>query len=126
MRATLLPSEGSVNQLQLAVDLAVTAGWHLYGDVPAGSPLKMTSIQLELPEGIEAVGQWERPIALSSPNDPGKKIYSGPATFTFRRNLKISRPAQGQSVQVKVDYQACNEKYCLPPAVLQESIAVPR
>ncbi len=124
IRATLLPVEGLDNQLQLSVDLAIMPGWHVYSDVPDGSPLKTTTVRLELPDGIEAVGEWERPFGLPSRNDPSKKIYSGLATFT--QNLKITKPTQHQVLQIKVDYQACNENFCLPPAVLQETVRVER
>ena len=124
MKIALLPVEGLENELTLSVDLTIHPGWHLYSDVPAGTALKTTTVDVELPEGIEAAGKWERPIGLPSLNDPSKKIYSRLATFT--RNLKITKPAQDQSIQIIVDYQACNEKFCLPPAVLRETVAVQR
>lgn len=124
MKVELLPFEGADDRLRLSVALAVTAGWHIYSDVPAGSTQRTTRVQLELPPGVEAVGEWERPGGLPSPNDPKTKIYSGRATFG--RTLRISGPLGGEPIRVKVHYQVCNEHYCLPPAVLQEAVAVPR
>jgi DsbC/DsbD-like thiol-disulfide interchange protein len=122
MKATLSPVEGSQDHVLLSIELAIMPGWHLYSNVPVGSAVKTTSVDLELPDGVEAVGEWERPIGRPSIDNPNTKIYSGVATFT--RKLKINKSGRNQSIRITVDYQVCNEKHCLPPAKLKETLAI--
>jgi hypothetical protein len=124
MTVEVVPVKGTERRWQLSVELAIAAGWHIYSDVPAGASERTTIVHLELPRGVQVVGEWERPFGMRSLSDPGKKICSG--TAVFRQELSITEIATNAPIQIKVDYQACTDEFCLPPAVLQATVAVPR
>lgn len=124
MTVAIVPVKGIERRWQLSVELAIAPGWHIYSDVPAGAAEKTTIVYLELPRGVEVVGEWERPVGMRSLSDPSKKICSG--TAEFRQELRVIELVTDAPIHIKVEYQACTDKFCLPPAVLQAAVVVPR
>jgi hypothetical protein len=110
------------DQLLLLVGLVIQPGWHIYGDLPAGSPQRTTRLELELPDGVEAVGEWSRPAGLPSRKNMSEKIYRGRVTFS--RMLKVYGRPTDSSIRVKIDYQACTDTFCFPPGVLEQSVTL--
>lgn len=117
LKANLTPAAGTDSQWSLAVTLTIQPGWHIYAPGAKVNSARATEVQLQLPDGIEAVGDWEMPVASPSPKDPAVSIYTGSVTFT--RTLKIANPSARQTLKVEVPYQVCNDKLCLPPAKLE-------
>lgn len=95
--------------------------WHTYKDA-GESGGQSTSLTLKLPEGAKAVGDW----ASSSNGSEGfeqSKIDTGRVDFT--RIITFEPSAYGKKIEVTAFYQACNSKYCNPPATETISIAIP-
>ena len=121
---TLEPTAGVDNQWQLSVDLVINSGWHIYSAGPAGSTVRTTEVHLELPAGVTSVGPWERPTGLPYLKEPTHQIYRNKATF--RRILQMPPGAGTEPIRIKVDYQACTDKYCLPPSTLRGTVTANR
>lgn len=111
--ASLTPRlPGDLSLCTLAVTLTFEPGWHGYASLSRPGGLRETTIGLRLPEGVETVGPWERPDGVPSKDDEETSIYEGVVTFT--RDLELPEQPNG-SIEVDVDFQVCNESFCLPP-----------
>ena len=115
------PVEASPGHYELTVTIIIKPGWHLYSDVPKGSTHQVTEVKLKLPDGVSAAGDWSRLPGFPSMDNPAEKIYTEFAVFS-----RILRSKKGASpnVEVVVDYEVCNEDYCLPPDQLRQTITL--
>ncbi len=100
--------DGEERELQVVLEIA--PGWHIYAQVPSGSPYPVTSIELDLPDDSEAAGDWTKPAAIPSLENPGAFVFMGTATFT--RSIRV--PTESR-IGVKITYQACQGTICNPP-----------
>jgi hypothetical protein len=107
-RVSWAKKTGEERELQVVLEIA--AGWHVYAQVPSGSPYPVTSIEVDLPDGAEAVGEWTKPAGIPSLDNPGAYVFMGTATFT--RSVRL--PTES-SIGVKITYQACQGTICNPP-----------
>lgn len=100
----------------LLIRVKTAPGWHIYAaDKPAGTS-QPTRLDLQLPEGVEAEGDWIYPEATKSGvGSDGKFVYEG--DFAFRRRLKVSEgtPRGRFNVGCEIHYQACDPFSCRPP-----------
>jgi thiol:disulfide interchange protein DsbD len=97
----------------------IQSGWHLYGlDEPEGGPTA-TQISLADDHGYElgSIGS-AKPIELMDPNF-GMRVGFYVEKTEFQLPIKILKdaPTGAQSLTVKVRYQTCNDKLCLPPRI---------
>jgi hypothetical protein len=119
--AVLEPSAKRGDTVTLAVRVNVAFGWHVYADVPAGSAYPTTKLDLELPDGVEADGDWQLPPSTAH---DGAKVWTGELTFT--RKLRVGGKGQAHArIGCEIRYQVCNEEMCLPPAALEVSTTLP-
>ena len=98
--------------LTLVVKIQTAPTWHIYAaDSTTGTGIP-TTLKLELPEGVEAVGEWVWPPARQ---DGQSRVHEG--SIEVRRRLKIGSRAKPGLVQVKctLSYQACDPFSCRPP-----------
>jgi hypothetical protein len=114
------PVEGSSDTYRVSVDLLIRPGWHLYSDVPKGGAHRATTLELELPRGVKTVGKWTRPKGLPSIENPQEKIYTGLVRFT--QTVKVADPSKTARAKVIVDYEVCEQAFCLPPAKLRQTV----
>ena len=121
--ASIAPDERSTIQFTLAVTLDIKAGWHTYDDSGDGSELP-TTIKLKLPEGVKAVGEWRRPNSTESRASVDKTVYEGQVEFT--RAVTVNANAQGQMIELTVQFQACNDEVCNRPQRKKLSVEIPR
>ena len=77
-------------------------------------------LSLELPAGVSAVGDWNRPPGAPSPRNSDDRILIGSGTFT--RELKGSNPGKG-TIKISIAYQVCNEQMCLPLSEVTRTLA---
>ena len=121
VQASIVAEHGQSNSmLELSIQLDIEPDWHVYATVPKGSPLRVTRIKLNLPDGVEAVGDWVKPQSQPSLKDLNSTIYMGSATFV--RRLKAAVASKGETIDVEVDYQVCNQQFCLPPKSVKKSV----
>ncbi len=117
------PVENEANHFLIDVSLEIKEGWHIYADVPADNPSPVTTLDLQLPEGVEAVGQWNRPLGVPDPKDPQIKLLEG--FVNFSQKIRLDSSAAGEKIELKVGYQACNDKLCMPPKTQNLMIELP-
>lgn len=103
-----ISSEGDQHQLQVSFD--IDSGWHLYAEATAGNT--EVTLELELPEGVSTKGDWEKPPAAMSFEEPIQMLYKG--IGVLKRDLIIEPGAKGE-IKVVISYQVCNERMCMRP-----------
>jgi len=113
------PVAGSPGQYELTIDILIKAGWHLYSDVATSSAHRATTVNLIMPDGVTAKGDWNRAPGLPAPNNPTDNIYTDFATFS---HLIESDGAKSYRIEVVVDYEVCNKDHCLPVAKLRQTV----
>ncbi len=99
--------------LTVAVKARVASGWHIYAvDQPTGVNTA-TKLEMVLPKGISAVGDWEFPPAHELDSD----TFAYEDQVTFRRHLMVSPDCAAgiANIECKVAFQSCNDAMCTPP-----------
>jgi hypothetical protein len=103
---------GEIVTITIHVRTAPT--WHIYAHEAVGTSNTPTELTLELPPGIEAVGEWQHP--QSHPDrESGVPVLEG--SFTFHHKLR-ARPAAelgSRELVCEIAYQACDPLMCRPP-----------
>ncbi|MBD5214495.1 MAG: thiol:disulfide interchange protein [Bacteroidales bacterium] len=105
------------NTGSVTVSANIESGWHVYGLESVEDGPIPTQISVILPEGISAVGDLTPSVAAEKGFDSsfGCEIsyWDKDITFTqvIERTSDVSAP-----VVVKIRYQACDDKRCLPPS----------
>ncbi len=117
------PIKDSAKQ-RLSIDFEIDPKWHIYAtEKDNADSFFPTSIELVLPEGIEADGDWRKPAGDIYLKNPGVRVYSG--SVTFARDLKITGDQESRELSAVIAYQVCNEDFCLPPKTIRKSLPVP-
>ncbi len=108
---------------------AIDPGWHLYAlEEPEDGPSPLEfSTPAEGPAALVSVGA-DRPVRAPEPGRTGMvSYYRNRARFTLRLRLRPSARLDTAlatlPVGLRVRYQACNDRMCLPPRV--EALAFP-
>ncbi len=105
----------------LSIAFDIEEGWHTYGDVGEGSEVE-TSLEMTLPDGAEAVGDWLRPFGPEGESS-GSTIHEGRVAYS--RRVSVKDVARGEAIDVTINYQACTSEYCNPPAKKTLSVRIP-
>ena len=121
-KGSLQPNSTQADHFTVTVELDIKEGWHTYDEVGEGSEVP-TSIELKLPEGVTAKGDWSRPIGTDG-KETNSLIYEGQVNFS--KTVVIEPSAYGKSIDVVVSYQACTDEYCNRPQTKTVSIAIPK
>ncbi len=121
-KGSIQSDAGQADQFTVTVQMDIRKGWHTYDEVGEGAE-EPTSLELELPQGVTAKGDWSRPKGNDGTTSLSR-VYQGKVSFT--RTVVIDPVAYGKSIDVIVSYQACNQEYCNPPQNKTVSIAIPQ
>jgi len=121
-KGSLQPISMQADHFTVTVQLDIKEGWHTYDEVGEGSEV-LTSLELKLPEGVTAKGDWSRPSGTDG-KEPDSLVYEGQVSFS--KSVVIEPSAYGKSIDVVVSYQACTDDYCNPPQTKTVSIAIPK
>ena len=107
----------------LTVRLSLSPGWHVYAELPEGSPYRRCTVKLGELNGLNPLTAWTLPsVQRSAASDPGVGHWEGDAMFSIR--LQAKPDAQGEfKIPVLISYQACDADSCLRPT--SESLEVP-
>ena len=105
----------------------IPAGWHLYSlTQPPGGPIA-TTLELGPSSLLHQNGTISAPAPVIAP-DPNFGIesewYQDSATFVIPARISGKAPQGTQSLQLRVGYQTCNARYCLPPTEDTLSLAL--
>ncbi len=118
IQAELVPAKavtGETMELILRVKMAPT--WHIYAVGGSKGPGVATTLELTLPRGVEAEGEWACPEPTRGTDN--QMTYEG--TVEFRRRLKITNNRSEGPIDVFCDfgYQACDPFSCRLPTKAQ-------
>jgi len=110
--------EGAPGQtLQVAVDIVIDDGWHLYGANPDIDFLVPTTVELK-PNDVFSSGD----VAVPAPKrkrDPilKQELNSYTGAIRFELSVQVSPQAKpgAHSLEIMVRTQACEQTRCLPP-----------
>ena len=101
----------------------IEPGWHLYGLYQLEDGPKATRIWVPEGQAFEAAGEVKSPKPLRT-RDPNFNLeveyYEG--TAAFRIPVRLST-APAAPLSVKVYFQSCNDKLCLPPRTVTVTAA---
>jgi hypothetical protein len=127
-RVVRQPDQPDTFRLDLRADLA--DGWHLFAPgassvADAGSAHQAAIVTLELGEGMEAAGEMKIPPGEPAPQSPRERILAGHAVWQQVLRCPPERES-ADSIVVNIEYQVCNDQYCLPVETISIPVAVPR
>jgi DsbC/DsbD-like thiol-disulfide interchange protein len=120
-----LRPNGSFN---VSVRVRIDPGWHIYAvDKPAGIASR-TSLQIQVPEGIERAGEWVIPEASLNTALPGDVSFTYDGLVAFQCPLRVAADAAPgeKTIRCLLEYQACARFSCRPltEAVLVTTVRV--
>lgn len=112
-------------QFDLTVELQIAPSWEIrtLDDDPAADAAA-TRLELTLPPGISAVGEWAAPDAIRSASPDGHAVYIGKATFTRMLAIDASATKGMAAIACRAEFQACDERTCLRPQAVELSAEV--
>lgn len=101
----------------LLVSVRIAPGHYVHAASDADTTFAPVTVDVELPEAVEAVGAWEFPSPQSAKN--GEHVYRD--SLLLRRTLKVPADALPRTHQLtgRVRYQVCNEELCWPLATIE-------
>ncbi len=103
---------GEVFEVSVALEVAAM---HEIHEAHAARPYHGTRVELVLPAGFEAAGEWVLPAASESMTGEGPGVYIGRVVFTRKVRAGKTLKAGRYEVGCVVGYQACSETHCLKP-----------
>ena len=115
VQASMRLSEMTEDSFQLFIDVRIAPGWHIYAADGESGPFAPTVLELQLPTGVEMAGKWKYP-EMQPRIESGTlaDVYEGNVSFRADLKLRKSFPETNQTIQCRLEYQACNQFRCLP------------
>jgi hypothetical protein len=100
------------------------ASFHEIHDRDARPPFVPTRMELKLPKGFRASGEWKAPEPVRSMMPDGHPAYAG--EVTFQREIQIEDDAMLGEYELvcSIRYQACTARFCFPPKSVKLSVPV--
>lgn len=106
----------------VTLNLRIEKTWYIYVKSSSSTVLQ---VDLELPAGVEADGDWQRPEPRVVYQDEKVEIYVGNQVLT--RALKVAPSFSGDlTVNALVRYQACDPSVCMPAEEVRISAKMER
>jgi DsbC/DsbD-like thiol-disulfide interchange protein len=109
------------DEFTLTLDVEIAEGWHIYAvDRPSG-PAVPTAIELPLPAGLEAAGNWTLPEPALDDTSAGEPAFVYRGSVAFQRRVRAAGGGTRGSIPLSgtLRYQACDRASCRPPAKLK-------
>jgi len=113
--AALFPTRARAGELLIfIVQIKTAPRWHVYATGALSGTEMPTTLKLQLPSGVEAVGNWTCPAP--HPGAPGQgPIYEGSVKFIRRLAINRQKVSGLITVTCELGYQACDPFSCRPP-----------
>jgi hypothetical protein len=110
--------------LEITVTLEMEPGWHVPSARPTRADLVGTSIELGLADGLSP-GEMHFPEGSVAPLGGERlSVYAGTVAIRFGLTAAADAPAGHAPVIVRVRFQACDDRRCLAPEILELSFAL--
>jgi hypothetical protein len=98
----------------IMIKTKIMDGYHIYAYVPAGEAYIKTEQGVELPAGVELLGEWEKTAPAPYPGKDKLLIYK--EENSFKHKIKVgSNVANGTTIKCWLYYQCCDASICFPP-----------
>ncbi|PKQ63900.1 hypothetical protein BZG02_07775 [Labilibaculum filiforme] len=102
------------NEKTVLIETNIMSGYHIYAYVPSGEAYIKTELGLDLPEGVDLVGKWDKSSPAPYPGKDKILIYKGESSF--KQAIKFDgKIAKGTKVKCWLYYQCCDASICFPP-----------
>ncbi|MFO0954063.1 MAG: DUF255 domain-containing protein [Isosphaeraceae bacterium] len=129
VKATADSVKARPDALDVTLTLQIKEGWHVYANPPGVEGLLATRVSVEANRGFE-VEKVEYPKGVSkilaSSGDEKVALYEGKVQVVVRlKPVEGGKSTGVKSVPLTVQYQACNDRACLPPAKLVIDAPIP-
>lgn len=112
------------DELELIVELSIAPMWEIQPLEAAAGGATATQLELRLPPGITALGEWASPKTGRSTSPDGHAVHAGRPTFTRALTIAASAPAGPATISCNVAFQACNDRTCLKPQALEIALSM--
>jgi len=102
------------NIKKIYIKASIMEGYHIYAHVPAGEAYISSEFGIDLPNGIELVGEWEKSSPQGYPGKNSILVYKGDNSYVHQ--IKISDEVEkGTNFKCWIYYQCCDVNICFPP-----------
>lgn len=112
--------------VKMAVEAEIATGYHINDHHPSLDYLIPTELKLDPGKGISVeklVYPKGEPVKLAFSDQP-LSVYQGTLVIGAMLRLAPGLPPGAYSLKGKLDYQACNDHACLPPASIPVVVTV--
>jgi hypothetical protein len=93
----------------IVIKIKIHSGYHIYARVAETDPFITTEVKIDLPEGIETVGELQRPAG---------RVYNQAGTVVYEKEVVFRQEITGEAetdMVCRIGYQCCNETICMTP-----------
>ena len=111
---SVLVKDTNSNFMAVVIKANIATGWHMYSSVPVTHHYIVTELTLDLPIGVEKIGEWLKPLSKESTKEKGVYIYENQAVFIHYLKTKEAVNMES-SIKAGIDYQCCDSSMCNPP-----------
>jgi uncharacterized protein len=119
-RGSLAPGE----TLELTLSLEIEPGWHIQPVRATRADLAATSVEVGVADGL-IPGEMRFPEGSVAPLGGDRiAVYAGRVTIALPLSAAPGAPAGRRPVVLRVRHQACDDRRCLAPDVLELSLAL--
>ncbi|PKQ63906.1 hypothetical protein BZG02_07805 [Labilibaculum filiforme] len=98
------------SSLALVMRVLIADDWHIYASQKGTSAFIMTELKVELPNGIQQIGEWIKPDAHYFSED--LDVYEGELLYIGYFKVTSRKVGKGK---VGLYYQTCDLNQCFPP-----------
>jgi DsbC/DsbD-like thiol-disulfide interchange protein len=107
---------------EILVRVEIAGAHHIYASNVVGKPFIPTTLDVTLPRGVEALGNWIGPEPTRRRS--GELVYIDSALFHRPLRVRANVPAGPLSIKGELHYQTCTEELCWPPRTIQLSSSI--
>ena len=107
---------------EILVRVEIAGAHHIYASNVVGKPFVPTTLEVMLPRGVEALGNWIGPEPTRKRN--GELVYTDSVLFRRQLRVRANVPAGPLSIEGELHYQTCTEELCWPPRTIQLSSSI--
>ena len=110
---------GEVLKLAIAVD--IQKKWHIHADKLGDEFLVPTALTVEAQAGLEVldVAYPKSKLVKYDYSETALEVFEGETLFGALLRLAPDCPAGPRRLKVKLRYQACDDRSCLPPKAIE-------
>lgn len=101
---------------ELRVSVKIDSAHHIYASNTVRSPFVPATLEVALPDGVEALGTWNGPEPKRSRG--GECIYTDTVEFRRAFRLQTNVPPGSMSIRGEFRFQACTDELCWPPRTI--------